>query len=39
MPAGKYTTRFEANNMTSGVYYYQIQADGLNQTKKMTLIK
>jgi hypothetical protein len=38
--AGSYTYRFNAQNLSSGVYFYQITTqDGINMIKKMTLIK
>lgn len=37
--AGSYTTEFNAANLSSGIYYYQIRADEFIQTKKMILLK
>jgi pectate lyase len=37
--AKRYTKEFDASRLSSGVYFYQIKADGFLQTKKMTLIK
>jgi len=43
-PAGYYTVQFNAGAFASGVYFYQIYANGINgkdflMTKKMMLIK
>ncbi len=37
--AGSYSINFNAKNLSSGVYLYQIQAGNLIDTKKMILIK
>lgn len=37
--AGSYSIEFNATNLTSGVYFYRLQADSFVDTKKMTLIK
>ncbi|MEX2603795.1 MAG: S8 family serine peptidase [Gracilimonas sp.] len=37
--AGNYTVNFDASNLTSGIYIYQIRAGSYTNTKKMTLIK
>ena len=36
---GSYSVSFNAKNLTSGVYFYSIQADGFIQSKKMLLMK
>lgn len=36
---GSYSTTFNASNLSSGMYFYNITADGFNQTKKMILVK
>lgn len=36
---GKYSIKFDANNLTSGVYYYQLRVDNFVSTKKMVLVK
>jgi len=38
-PAGKYEIEFNAANLPSGVYFYQLKAGEFIQTKKMILIK
>ncbi len=37
--AGKYQVRFNANNLPSGTYIYQLKAGNFIQTKKMILLK
>ncbi|MDX2127828.1 MAG: T9SS type A sorting domain-containing protein [Chloroherpetonaceae bacterium] len=37
--AGTYTQNFNAINMSSGVYFYRLQAGSFNKTMKMTLVK
>ncbi len=37
--AGTYEVEFNAHNLSSGIYYYTLQAGSLIQTKKMILIK
>lgn len=39
MQTGSYTINFNANELSSGIYFYQLQTDGFVQTKKMTLLK
>jgi len=38
-PAGNYTIRFNGNDLSSGVYLYQIEAGSFVKTNKMLLIK
>ncbi len=38
-PAGKYEVKFNGSNLTSGVYFYKLQADNYTETKKMLLLK
>ncbi|SMO49891.1 T9SS type A sorting domain-containing protein [Gracilimonas mengyeensis] len=37
--AGNYTVTFDATNLTSGVYFFKIQAGSFTDTKKMLLLK
>ncbi|MEO8209941.1 MAG: T9SS type A sorting domain-containing protein, partial [bacterium] len=37
--AGSYEVDFDGSNFSSGLYYYKLQTDNFNETKKMTLIK
>ncbi len=37
--AGKYSVKFNAENLTSGVYYYKFTAQDFSVTKKMLLLK
>jgi hypothetical protein len=44
IPAGKYEVIFdshsgEVRNLTSGIYYYQLKAGDIIQTKKMIFLK
>ena len=39
LPAGSYEVTFQAAALPSGVYYYRLEADGLNQTRAMLLMK
>jgi len=39
MEAGVHEMLFSANNLSSGIYLYSIQADGFSAVKKMTLLK
>jgi photosystem II stability/assembly factor-like uncharacterized protein len=36
---GEYKVEFNAKNLTSGVYFYQLRAGGFTSTKKMVVIK
>lgn len=37
--AGSYTVNFNANNLSSGIYFYKIKAGRFIQTKKLVLLK
>jgi len=39
MAAGAHSVTFDASNLTSGVYLYKLEAGGMVQTKRMTLVK
>lgn len=39
MSAGSHQVQFDASNLSSGVYLYSMQANGVRLTNKMTLIK
>jgi len=36
---GTFEYKFDASNLTSGIYFYTIKANGFSETKKMMLIK
>ena len=36
---GNYEVNFDASDMTSGIYYYQIKAGDFTETRKMSLLK
>ena len=39
LPAGSYSTDFDASNLASGIYVYKMDAGDYSLTKKMTLVK
>ncbi len=39
MSAGKHTIHFEANDLKSGIYFYQIKVGDFSQSKKMILVR
>jgi hypothetical protein len=38
-PAGNYNVEFNAQNLTSGVYFYRLQAGKFSDIKKLLLLK
>ncbi len=38
-PAGRHSIKFNASNLASGIYYYQLQAGNYQEVKKMILMK
>ena len=38
-PAESYEVEFNGTDLPSGIYFYQLKADGFIETKKMILIK
>ncbi len=38
-PQGKYSVKFNAENLSSGVYFYKLEAGNFTQTRKMLLLK
>ena len=39
LKAGTYPVNFDATGLASGIYFYQLQANGVNLVKKMNLMK
>lgn len=37
--AGEYSVTFDATGLTTGVYFYKLETDEFNETKKMMLVK
>jgi len=37
--AGRYQTTFNGSNLSSGIYFYKIQAGNFVETKKLVLMK
>ncbi|MGB5530719.1 MAG: T9SS type A sorting domain-containing protein, partial [Ignavibacteriaceae bacterium] len=38
-PVGSYEVEFDANKLSSGIYFYQLQTESFVQTRKMLLLK
>ena len=38
-PAGNYTLQFNANELSSGIYFYRMQTGNFSETKKLILLK
>jgi len=38
-PSGTHSVTFDAADLASGIYYYQLKADGFNAVKKMLLVR
>ena len=38
-PEGVYSVKFDASRLASGIYFYQLIAPGVNETKKMLVTK
>jgi hypothetical protein len=39
MEAGNYTVEFDGSSISSGIYFYRLNADDFTQTKKMVMVK
>ena len=39
MQAGRHTVQFNAGSLSSGIYFYTLQANGFSETRKMILVK
>jgi hypothetical protein len=37
--AGEYSVDFNGANLSSGVYFYKLEVNGMSETKRMLLIK
>ncbi|MCH8032282.1 MAG: CHRD domain-containing protein [Bacteroidetes bacterium] len=39
LPAGSYKVTFDANSLPSGIYFYRLESSGLNEVRKMILLR
>jgi hypothetical protein len=39
LEAGAYKVTFDANALSSGIYYYRLETSSFNQVRKMILLK
>jgi hypothetical protein len=39
LPAGTYSRQWNAAKMSSGIYFYRLQAGSFTQTKRLVLLK
>jgi photosystem II stability/assembly factor-like uncharacterized protein len=39
LKSGRYSVQFNGDNLPSGVYYYELRAEGFSETKRMLLVK
>ncbi|MCH8012826.1 MAG: T9SS type A sorting domain-containing protein [Candidatus Marinimicrobia bacterium] len=39
MPSGVHTANWDASNISSGIYFYRLQAGDFVQTRKMVLLR
>ena len=39
LPAGKYTIKFDASNLSSGLFFYKLQTSSFVETRKMLLVR
>jgi len=39
LPAGAHTVRFDGKGLASGTYFYRLRSEGVQQAKKMIIIK
>ncbi|GIV45296.1 MAG: hypothetical protein KatS3mg036_0114 [Ignavibacterium sp.] len=38
-PAGVYEVKFDASQLSSGIYFYKLSSGSFTETKKMTVLK
>lgn len=39
MTAGNYSVDFDAQNLSGGIYFYKMEANGFTDTRRMVLVK